>query len=134
MQVPQFPEQPTPLTISTSLQHLYGTRPVFAVRDEVAKVMFYRRVSVHGGGVPDHPRDQVPPGTRYTPHPGTRYTPQDQVHPPDQVHTPRDQVHPPTTLSPRTRYTPNPSWDQVHPRDTATTGMHSCSPIDLRFA
>ena len=66
------------------------------------------------------PRDQVPPGTRYTPL-GSG-TPWDQVHSPRTRYTPlgpgapspRDQVHPPGT-----RYTADGYG--THP-----TGMHSC--------
>ena len=83
---------------------------------KLRRLCFYKRVSVHGGGVPD----QVPP-SRDQVSPRTRYTPQDQVHPPDQVH-PRDQIHPPGPgTPPRTRYTPlgpgTPPWDKVHPTD-----------------
>ena len=70
---------------------------------KLRRLCFYRRLSVHRGGVPDQvhtpPEEQTPPGTRYTPWsrhpPRARFTPQDQVHPPPGPGTP-----------PRTRYTP----------------------------
>ena len=62
---------------------------IITVRNEVAKVMFYKRVSVHRGEYL----------TGYTPR--TRYTPQDQVHPTRTRYTP---LGPGT--SPGTRYTP----------------------------
>ena len=97
---------------------------------KLRRLCFYRRVSVHSGGVPDqvHPPDRyTPPGTRYTPQAGTppragtprtRYTPldpgtppgpgtpPDQVHPPDPGIPPPDQVHPSRAGTPQTRYTP----------------------------
>ena len=85
------------------------------VRNEVAKVCFYRRLSVHRGGGSAWPgtppgtgtpnQTRSPPGTRYTPRagtlPGTRCTSRDQVHPPGPGT--RRQVQPPPT-PPRPRY------------------------------
>ena len=99
---------------------------------KLRRLCFYRRLSVHRGGVPDQVH---PTGSRHPPR--TRYTPQDKVHPllgpgthpwsrhpPDQVHpwtryTPQDQV------PPRTRCT---SWDQVHPPATRYTPGADTSP------
>ena len=97
---------------------------------KLRRLCFYRRVSVHGGGVPDQVHPPLGPGTplkpgtppgpvhplgRYTPRAGTppgqvhplgRYTPQDMVHPPGQV-------HPPGPGTPPTK--PSTPPDQVHP-------------------
>ena len=100
---------------------------------------FYRRVSVHGGGVPDqvqppgqgthpprpgtHPRTRytpttsgAPPGIRYTRR--TRYTPQTR-HTPQPSSLPRNQVHP------QTRYSPP---DQVHPSGPGTPPRPGTAP------
>ena len=77
------------------------------------RLCFYKRVSVHRGGVPD----QV--------HPRTRYTPWDQVHP-----------LPPGPGAPQTRYTPRPGappWDQVHPPGTRYTPLGPGTPPGTRY-
>ena len=72
---------------------------------KLRRLFFYKRVSVHRGGVPD----QVHPQTRS---PQTSYTPSDQVHPPDQV-PPQTRYTPGPSTPPQTRYTP---LDKVPPR------------------
>ena len=120
------------------------------VRNEVAKVMFLQAsVCPRGEYLTRYtPREQTPPGTRYTP--WARYTPLWSRHPPDQVHSPGTRCTPPEQTPPRpgTPSKQTPPWDQVHspradtptpqdqvdPRDTVTaadgthpTGMHSYS-------
>ena len=120
------------ITASVSLTYLPSAT-------KLRRLCFYKRVSVHRGGVPDQvhppgpgapPWDQLPP-----PPPDQVHPPREQVHPLDQVHPPRTRYTPPgpgTPPSPQTRYPPRTRYTP-HPPDTATaaggmhpTGMHSC--------
>ena len=120
-----------------STEKLFQSNKFLPSATKLRRLCFYRRVSVHRGGVPDQvlPPDQVHPSPLGpgTP-PGTRYTPRGRYTPP-QAGTP------PGPGTPPGRYTrPN----SPPPPDTATaadgthpTGIHSCFVIvfDLfRFA
>ena len=105
---------------------------------KLRRLCFYRRLSVHRGGVPDQvhpPGADTPPGPGTPPRAGTppqtRYThPPDQVHPPPRPgtppqirYTPLDQVHPPPPAPgtpPQTRYTPSGSRYTPPPRTRNT--------------
>ena len=116
--------------LTYAICHRHSFNPFLPSATKLRRLCFYKRLSVHRGGVPD------------------------QVHPPvDQVHPPVDQVHPPLGpgtpplgpgTPPQTRYTPpsgpgtppsgpgTPPGPGTSPQDTATaadgthpTGMHS---------
>ena len=123
-----------------------GFTVIFTVRNEVAKVMFYRRVSVHTGGyLPQfmlgyhppprsrHPPEQIPPSRHPHPPPGAD-TPQEQTPPweqtPPQADTPREQTPPQDQTPPGAdahgAKTPPPGETATAADGTHPTGMHSC--------
>ena len=145
----------TTFKLKMNAPYLYVRLTFITGRNEVvAKVMFYRCVSVHRGGggrvsasvhagMPDPPPDQTgPPGSgRHPPDqadpPGSARHPPDQADPPGPARPPRQGRPPRTSQTPpgQADYPPDkadppgkqtPAYS-LRAAGTHPTGMHSCS-------